>query len=91
MRNPLLALCGFFGYGLAHSIPVVNSRRARCLYGYNAVPDAPLLWTDRAGLLLLFTALTPFTWPMMVREDLVKLECLLRGKRATDYLGEDKD
>jgi hypothetical protein len=44
-----------------------------------------------AGLLLLFTACTPFTWPLMVREDLVKLECLLRGKRATDYLGEDKD
>jgi hypothetical protein len=91
MRNPLLALCGLFGYGLAHSIPVVNSRQARQVYGYSAVPDAPLLWTDRAGLLLLFTACTPFTWPMMVREDLVKLECLLRGKRVTDYLPEDKD
>jgi hypothetical protein len=88
-RNPFLAICAFFSYGLAHTIPAVNSRRTRLLYGYSAVPDQPLLWTDRVGLALLFTACTPFTWPLMVREDLVRLECLVRGKRVRDFLPED--
>lgn len=91
-RNPLLALCGgFFGYGLLHAIPVANSRQARFLYGYKSAPEHPLLWTDRICLTLLLTASTPFTWPMMLREDLVRLECLVRGKRVTDFLGEDTD
>ena len=91
-RNPLLVLCGgFFGYGLLHAIPVANSRQARCLYGYKSAPDHPLLWTDRICLTLLLTASTPFTWPMMLREDLVRLECLLRGKRIRDFLPEDAD
>ena len=69
-------------YGMAHAIPKVRSYRT---YMYPC-PQKPLLLADQVLLGALITASTPLTWPLMLREDLVRLECFVRGKPVQDYL-----
>jgi hypothetical protein len=84
---PLLIGTGF-AYGLAHAIPLVRARRTVYKYDFNdnKLGREPLLWTDQLGLAAAIAVSTPFTWPFMLREDLIRLECLVRGKQARDYI-----
>lgn len=80
-------LGGTFGYGLAHAIPQVQS------YKTFIYPSSQrhLLWVDKVCLAAAITASTPLMWPWMLREDLIRVECLVRGKPIRDYLPASDD
>ena len=77
-----------FAYGLAHAIPLVRARRTVYKYDFKdgKMVREPLLWIDQVGIAAAIAFSTPITWPLMLHEDLVRLECLLRGKRVQDYI-----
>lgn len=74
-------------YGLAHAIPAVQSYRTS-MYPRS---KQPLLLVDKVFAVAVLTAITPLVWPLMLREDLIRLECLVRGKPVADYLPVDDE
>lgn len=84
-------LGGTFAYGLAHAIPRAQSYKTFFYPCSNYESDRHLLWADKVLLAALITASTPLTWPLMLREDLVRVECLVRGKPIRDYLPVSDD
>jgi hypothetical protein len=82
-----------FAYGFAHAIPLVRARKTVYKYDFKdgKMVREPLLWIDQVGIAAAIAFSTPVTWPLMLREDLVRLECLVRGKRAQDYLDNGGD
>jgi hypothetical protein len=95
MKNRTFSLLVGTGlaYGFAHAIPFVRARRTVYKYDFKdgKMVREPLLWIDQVGIAAAIAFSTPVTWPLMLREDLVRLECLVRGKRAQDYLDTPDD
>ena len=63
-------------YALAHAVPYAWSHRS----------TKELLVVDKMLLIVGGALSGPLIWPLFVRDDLVRVECLVRGKRARDYL-----
>jgi len=74
-------------YGLAHAIPAVQA----CRTWVYPRANQPMLLVDKVFVVAVLTASTPLLWPFMLREDLIRLECLVRGKPVTDYLPADDE
>ena len=78
-------------YGFAHAVPFAWSYKTS-LYRttYNA-PKQELLVVDKVALVVVNTVTTPFLWPFLLREDMIRLECFARGKPVSDYIVPDSD
>jgi hypothetical protein len=75
-------------YGLAHAIPDAFSRKTNVYYAHG---KRELLYVDRLGLIVANTVTAPMCWPVLLRSDLIRLECLARGKPVRDYLPNAND
>lgn len=74
--------CGItFAYGAVHAIRELWSFKTY----YNQKKQEMAL-VDKLSLGVGMTCSTYFLWPFLLRRDMIHLECLLRGKRVTDYL-----
>lgn len=75
--------CGItFAYGALHAIGALWSYKTT-LYSVN---KQEMAFVDKLLFGASMTGSAYFLWPALLRRDLIHLECLLRGKRATDYL-----
>jgi hypothetical protein len=87
-RSLQLLVGAGFANGFAHAIPIVRSHRT--VYKHDLkdgkLGREPLLWIDQIGIAVAIAVSTPFTWPWMFHEDLLRLECMVRGKLAQDYV-----
>lgn len=72
-------------YGLAHAVPHAWNKKT---WMYRTTDKCELLVVDKLFLVVANTATAPILWPFIVRDDLIRLECLVRGKPARDYLGQ---
>lgn len=70
-----------WAYALAHTIQYTWSHRS----------TRELLVVDKMAFIAGGTASGPFIWPYFLRLDLIRLECLARGKPVRDYLPADDD
>lgn len=77
-------------YGLAHGIPYAWSYKTR-IYKSSYREPKELLLVDKVGVVVANTVTAPILWPLLFREDLIRLECLARGKPVRDYLPADDD
>jgi hypothetical protein len=75
-------------YGLAHAIPYVWSKKT---WTYRGHGPREMLVIDKIILTAAYTMTTPFLWPILVRRDCARLECLARGKPIQDYLPADDE
>ena len=75
-------------YGLAHAIPDACSRKTSVYYGHG---KRELLHVEKLGLIVADTVTAPVRWPALLRSDLIRLECLVRGKPTRDYLPSAND
>jgi hypothetical protein len=75
-----------WAYGVAHAIPFLWSRKTKYVLSKER---QDMLLVDKVlhGAQLGCSSL--FLWPFLLREDLIRLECLMRGKRASDFLWDD--
>ena len=74
--------CGItFAYGAVHAIRELWS----CKTYYNQKKQEMAL-VDKLSFGVGMTGSAYFLWPILLRQDLIHLECLLRGKRVADYL-----
>lgn len=80
-----LYFLGTYAYGLTHGVRFVQSCPGRNMYT-TPTPPKHLLWTDQLLIAGGIALCGPFAWPVMLRGDLTRLECRLRGKRLQDYL-----
>ena len=46
---------------------------------------------DKAAVVIGMTVSAPVLWPLLLRRDLIRLECLARGKPAGEYLPANDD
>ena len=74
-------------YGLLHAIPQCWSYKSR-VYTYE---PKELLLVDKAAVVIGMTVSAPVLWPLLLRRDLIRLECLARGKPAGEYLPANDD
>jgi hypothetical protein len=70
-----------------HTIPELWSYKSR-VYTYE---PKELLLVDKAAVVIGMTLSAPVLWPLMLRHDLIRLECLARGKPAKEYLPANDD
>jgi hypothetical protein len=75
-------------YGLAHAVPIAWNKKT-WMYGSSSKCD--LLLVDKCFLVAANTVTAPMLWPLLLRDDLIRLECLVRGKPARDYLPNAND
>jgi len=75
-------------YGFVHAVPYAWNRKTSLYRGHGR---KELLFVDKAGWIVTNTVAAPFWWPFLVREDLIRLECLARGKRISDYMLDNDD
>ena len=75
-------------YGLVHAIQWTWSRTTNL---YNTHGRREFLHVDKLLLVGLNTVSAPFIWPLLLRADLIRLECLVRGKPVGEYLGPEHD
>ena len=73
--------CITFTYGAVHAIRELWSCKT---YYKNKKQEMALV--DKLSLGVGMTGAGYFLWPILLRKDLIHLECLLRGKRVEDYL-----
>ncbi len=78
-------------YGLAHALPSAWSYKTSMYStGYHA-PKKELLFVDKTAMVFASTVSTPVLWPILLRDDLIRVECLVRGKPIRDYLPASDD
>ncbi len=77
--------CFIYVYGMAHAIPRVQSYRTFMYPNHNK----PLMLADQFLFGVMIIASTPFTWPWMFQEDLVRLDCFVRGEPLATKVGSD--
>jgi hypothetical protein len=78
-------------YGLLHAIPQCWSYRTR-MYSRSYSEEAKeVLLVDKAILMAAHAVSAPVIWPLLLRDDLIRLECLARGKPAGEYLPANDD
>ncbi len=70
-----------FAFALAHAIPLVWSFKT-----WYENKRCEMMIVDKVILAGLCTLSGPVLWPCFLREDLIRLECLVRGRQAQDYL-----
>jgi hypothetical protein len=70
-----------FAYGAVHAIRELWSFKT---YYKNKKQEMALV--DKLSMGVGMTGSAYFLWPVLLRQDLIRLECLLRGKSVTDYL-----
>ena len=77
---------GTFFYGFIHSTACEYCKTKRYFQKSTAsyVAKEKLL-IDKLGSTALGTVVAPFVWPLMVNEDLRRLECLVRGRDVAEY------
>ena len=75
-------------YGLAHGVPYAWNKKTR-MYGDSSKCD--MLLVDKCFLVAANTVTAPMLWPLIMRDDLIRLECLVRGKSTRDYLPNAND
>lgn len=75
-------------YGLGHAVPWAWSYKTNM---YNTHGKRELLLVDKLGVIAVSTLVAPFNWPFLLREDLIRIECLMRGKPVGEYLGPNDD
>jgi hypothetical protein len=77
---------GTLSYGFIHSAACEYSKTKHFYQqrSYNYVAKEKLL-IDKLGRTALGTAAAPVAWPLMVNYDLIRLDCLVRGKDAAEY------
>jgi hypothetical protein len=75
-------------YSFAHTVPRVWSFKT---VWYPGCEKKEYLWVDKVGMVTMNTVMGPFCWPVRLREDLVQLECRVRGKAVKDYLPANDD
>ncbi len=80
-----------WAYGLAHAMPYVWSYKTSLYRTTYNEPKRELLVVDKAGLVIVNMASAPIMWPFLLREDLIRLECFMRGKPAGEYLPASDD
>ena len=81
-----LYVWGTCAYGFAHAVTDTWSRKTNMYRKHYSEPDREMLLVDKLGLITANTVSTPILWPILLREDLIRLECLARGKPIRDYL-----
>lgn len=83
-----LYLKGATLFGLVHAIPYAWSHQSSI---YPTHGRRELLVVDKVALIGFYALSAPVVWPLMLREDLVRLECLVRGKSVREYLPVNDD
>ncbi len=78
-------------YGLVHAIPELWSYKTRIYRKSYSDEPKELLLVDKTGLMVAQTVAAPVFWPLLLRDDLIRLECLARGKPAHEYLSANDD
>ena len=73
-------------YGLAHALPSAWAYKTAMYRSSYKDPKKELLLVDKLGMVVAETVSTPILWPILMREDLIRVECLVRGKPIRDYL-----
>ena len=82
-------VCLTCGYGLVHAVCEAWSLQTRIYQLHPGDPPREVLLVDKASLIAFATMVTPATWPLLLRDDLIRLECYVRGKRVADYLRDE--
>lgn len=86
-----LYLQGTCLYGLAHAIPHAWSHKTRMYRKSYSEEARELLLVDKAGMVAANVMTAPFLWPFLLRYDLIRFECLVRGKPVSEYLPANDD
>lgn len=81
-------IVGYFGfgflYGLAHASTIISSK---AVYRDSGVRERLLV--DKLILMGGTIIIATSAWPLWIRKDLVRIECIARGKPVADYLRDD--
>jgi hypothetical protein len=75
-------------FGLVHAIPHVWTYQT---FMYTSGRKREMMLVDKCLLVFANTVSAPVLWPLQLRRDLIRLECLVRGEPVSDYLPEGKD
>lgn len=78
-------------YGLAHALPSMWSYETGMYRTSYDSPKREMLLVDKVGMVFAETVSTPVLWPLLMRRDLIRVECLVRGKPVRDYLPANDD
>jgi hypothetical protein len=74
-----------FLYGAIHTIMDMPSEKTYTNHTNGKRETQPVLFTQKVGYLMLGGSIGPGIWPILFRDDLIALECLLRGKDPARY------
>ena len=81
---PRYLSCTFL-YGAIHSTINIPRESLYTNYTNGKHEKQTVLFTHKLGYVLFGGGLGISLWPLMLRNDLIQLECFLRGKDAANY------
>jgi hypothetical protein len=78
-------------YGLAHSVQDVWALKTNLYGSHVSKPDnlREMMLVDKFVVVVMGTVSSSVLWPLLLRDDLIRLECLVRGKQVKDYLHDE--
>lgn len=75
-------------YGFVHAVPYAWNCKTSLYSGHGR---RELLVVDKASVIFANTVTAPILWPFLLRDDLIRVECFVRGKPVKDYLPTNDD